>query len=104
MKTKTLQINNITCVKMLFGAVIISVFVYVYMVNLISFNTANRGRIADLISIRQSEVGELESQFLAESRKIDREVAMNLGLVKSVANDAVVVVRDSNSRLTLNEQ
>ncbi len=103
MTTRTLQINRIQFVKIISIAIVGAVFCYVYMINAISFNTAARERISDLISIRQSEISDLESQFLANSRKINREIARNLGLVKSVENEAIVVVRDSNTRLTFNE-
>ena len=103
MRTSTLQINRIQCVRLLFIAILAVVFSYVYMINTISFNAASRERISNLISVRQSEISDLETEFLMESRKIDRAIARNFGLVKSVEKEAIVVVRNNNTRLTFNE-
>jgi hypothetical protein len=103
MTIRTLQINRTKCIRILFVAILAVIFSYVYMINAISFNTASRERLSRIISIRQSEISELESQFLSESKKIDRLTAMNFGLVKSVENEAIIVVRDSNTRLTFND-
>ncbi len=103
MKTRTLQINRIQCVRILLVAILIVIFSYVYMINMISFNTASRESLSRLISVRQSEIGELENQLLNESKKIDRLNANNFGLVKSVENEAIIVVRNSNTRLTFND-
>ncbi|HRY31123.1 MAG TPA: hypothetical protein P5328_01925 [Candidatus Paceibacterota bacterium] len=102
-KTLQININRTGCVKTLSMVILGVVFSYVYMINAISFNTASREKVSDLISMRQSEISELESQFLSESKKIDLPVAKSLGLVKSMENETFVVVRQSNSRLTLNE-
>jgi hypothetical protein len=103
MKTRTLQINRTQCVRILLAAILIVIFSYVYMINMISFNTASRESLSQLVSVRQSEIGELENQLLNESKKIDRLNASNFGLVKSVENEAIIVVRNSNTRLTFND-
>ncbi len=103
MTINTLQINRTRCVRALFVAILGVVFTYVYMVNAISFNTASRERLSHMISVRQSEIGELESQLIAKSKEIDRDTALEFGLTKSIENEALVVVRQSNTRLTFNE-
>lgn len=106
MKTSTLQLNKINqtiCVRTLFGAIVVTAFLYIYMVNSIAFNAAAHQGIMRSVSIIQSEIGGLESELITESRNIDKTLAAQFGLVKTVENEAAVVLRDNSTRLTLNE-
>ncbi|HMP67416.1 MAG TPA: hypothetical protein PKA60_01565 [Candidatus Paceibacterota bacterium] len=78
-------------------------FLYVYFINSISFSTADRQNTFEMISVRQSEIGDLENKLISDTRKINIQMASAMGLSKSVVNEAIVIVRESSNRLTLNE-
>lgn len=103
MRTNKLQINQIAITKTLVFAIFAVIALYVYMIISMAFTTADREVIAKTISIRQSEIGELESRIIVESRNVSRDLAAQIGLSKSVADEALVVVRDVGTKLTLNE-
>jgi serine protease inhibitor ecotin len=106
MRTLQLQLNKIDdalCVKILIGAVVFTAFMYVYMVNSIAFNASSYQSVVKSASILQSQIGQLESSLIAENRKIEKSLAVEFGLSKTVENEANILVRESNTRLTLNE-
>jgi hypothetical protein len=106
MRTLQLQINKINdalCVKFLVAAICAVAFMYVYMVNSIAFNAAAHEDIVGMAAVLQSQIGQLESDLISENRKIEKSMAIDFGLTKTVENEAKVVLRDSNTRLTLNE-
>ena len=103
MKTSTLALNQTICVKVLFIAIILVIFSYVYMVNAIAFNAAARESSVAAAAVLESEIGDLESELLSVGRQNNKNLAIEFGLVKSVTNEALIVIRDTNTRLTLND-
>jgi hypothetical protein len=72
-------------------------------VNAVAFNTASRGELSDSVSILQSKISELELAVNEKSSQIDKEMAVNLGLTQKTENDKIFVLKNQNTRLTLNE-
>ena len=103
MSKKGLKLNQPRVIKMLSATILLSTFAYAYMINVIAFDTASRQTVAESVSIARSEISELESQLMREGRKNNKELAVEFGLVKSVVNEAIVIIRDNSTRLTLNE-
>lgn len=106
MRTLVTQLNNIDqtiCVRTLIATIAATAFLYAYMINSIAFNAAAHEDIMRSVSITQSEIGQLESQVIAENRNIKKSMAAEFDLVKTVENEAQIVVRDNSTRLTLNE-
>jgi len=101
--TKSRILNQEIYVKTLFALIVLTIFIYAYMVNMIAFNAAARGKAVESISILESQMSNLESELIIEGRKNNMELAANLGLVKPIANEVIVVVRDNSARLTFNE-
>jgi hypothetical protein len=106
MRTLKLQLNKIDdvlCVKGLIAIIAVTAFLYVYMVNTIAFNAAEYKDVVRKVSLTQSQIGTLESELIKENRNIEKTLASKYGLNKTVENEANIVVRQSNTRLTLNE-
>lgn len=105
MKRSKLKINidKVKMIRMLALLIVVSVFGYVYLVNVITFNIAQKSQIADQISVLNSEIGELELAIIDKKRDINRELAQEMGLTQEIENKAIFVLRGENTRLTFNE-
>lgn len=103
MQVNKIQNSQIIITRILFLIILSSMFLYVYFINSISFSTADRQNTFEMISVRQSEIGDLENKLISDTRKINIQMASAMGLSKSVVNEAIVIVRESSNRLTLNE-
>jgi len=101
-KVKTLKINQEKCVKSLFGVIILSIFLYVYMVNVVTFNVLSRSSLVKSISAIESGNSDLETNLISLDRQNSRELATEFGLSQPIINNTIVV-RDYGTRLTLNE-
>lgn len=85
------------------SAIAILVFVYIYLINTIAYSISDRQKLSEIITLKQSEIYNLESLLLSESRKFNKDMAFNYGLTKTVVNEALVITRDNSNRLTFNE-
>jgi hypothetical protein len=103
MKTKTLQINKEKCVQALFVLTIVAIFTYIYLVNAVAFNVASRVQTVKQTAVLRSEINQLEGKMISLNQEFDRELAQQFGLTENVTNKTLVVVRNQNSRLTLND-
>ncbi len=98
-----LNMNRVLLTRTLMVAIFCTAVLYVYFVGAIAFAAETRSQISDSISQYQSEISELEFSLINEARSINRASAVGMGLVQSVENEVVVVMRDSKTRLTFNE-
>lgn len=105
MKTSKLKINinRVRIIQMLFLMIIFSVFGYVYLVNMITFDIAQKGKIADKISVVSSQIGDLELAIIEKKKDFSREQAYEMGLTQEIENKTIFVLRGKNTRLTFNE-
>jgi len=105
MKIKKLQINidRVRMIQIIFALIIISVFSYVYMVNMIAFDIAQKGKIINQIALVNSEIGDLELTFIEKKKNLNENLAIEIGLTNKIENETIYVVRGKNTRLTFNE-
>jgi hypothetical protein len=105
MTTKTLKINinRVYVIRTLLVAIFCTAAMYIYFIGSIAFSADMRSQISSSVIQLQSEISGLEFDLISASGSIDRSVASELGLIKSVENEAVVVVRNGKTRLTFNE-
>jgi hypothetical protein len=105
MKTRKLKlnINQIRIIQILFLSIIVSVFGYVYMVNSIAFDIAQKGKITNQIALMNSEIGDLEFVILESKKEMTKDLAGELNLTQEIENDTIFVLRGKNTRLTFNE-
>lgn len=105
MKIKKLKINieRVRLIQIFFVAIVVSIFSYVYMVNMIAFDIAQKGKITNQISVVNSEIGDLELAFIEKKKELNESVAYEIGLTQKIENEAIYVVRGKNTRLTFND-
>jgi len=105
MKTSKLKlnINQVRLIQISFLAIIVSIFGYVYMVNAIAFDIAQKGKIATEIALINSEIGDLEYAILESKKEMTEELAIEMNLTQKIENDTIFVLRGKNTRLTFNE-
>lgn len=105
MKIAKLKINidRVKAIRILLGLIVLSVFGYVYLVNAITFNIAQKGKIVNQISVINSEIGELELAIIDQKKDISKEMAYEFGLTQEIENKTIFVLRGENTRLTFNE-
>ncbi|MFA7193893.1 MAG: hypothetical protein WC087_03175 [Candidatus Paceibacterota bacterium] len=75
---------------------------YVYLINATVMNTAQLGKIEELVVDTRSEISQLEFKLIEENKNFTKEYASRIGLVD--VEEPVFVARNSNSGLSLNEQ
>ncbi len=102
MISKTEQ-TQVTCTRILFGAVVALILAYLYTVNSTAFSAAAQERFADEIAETQSTIGELELDYIEKNNTIHPELATEYGLVKMEKTEAVFVARNSTEKLSFNE-
>lgn len=105
MKTRKLKIkiNQVRLIQITFLSIIFCIFSYVYMVNAIAFDIAQKSQIIDKIAVMNSEVGELELEIIEVKESINRELAMEYELTQQIQNETIFVLRGDNTRLTFND-
>jgi len=105
MKTNKLKlnINRIRSIQCLFLAIIVSIFGYVYMVNMIAFDIAQKGKIANEIAVVNSQIGDLEFSIIESKKEMTEDLAKEFNLTQEIENDTIFVLRGKNTRLTFNE-
>ena len=103
MKTNKLKLNQVRLVQCLFLAVVTSIFGYVYMVNMITFDIAQKGKIANELAVVNSQIGDLEFSIIEAKKELTAELAKEFNLIQEIENDTIFVLRGKNTRLTFNE-
>ena len=103
LKLKMNIVSRKRLIQFLFVSTIMLIFSYVYMVNMIAFDTAKKGNLVEQISVVNSEVGILELSIIEKKKDINEELAMEMGLVQKIENKTTFVLRGENTRLTFNE-
>jgi hypothetical protein len=105
MKIKKLKINisQVRLIQVLFVLTIFTIFSYIYMVNAITFDIAQKGKITNQISVINSEISDLELALIDKKKELSRDLAYEIGLTQEIENDTIYVVRGKNTRFTFNE-
>ena len=105
MKTNKLKINisQVRTIQCMFLAIIVSVFGYVYMVNMITFDIAQKGKTTNEIALVNSQIGDLEFTIIESKKEMTQELAKEFNLTQKIENDTIFVLRGKNTRLTFNE-
>ena len=105
MNIKKLKINisQTRLIQILFLAIVFTIFSYIYMINMITFDIAQKGKIANEISVVNSEISDLELNLIQQKKSLTQEVAYEMGLTQEIQNETIYVVRGNNTRFTLNE-
>jgi hypothetical protein len=84
-KVKSLIFQNIKLVMvLLFGACIVSVFVYVLAVNMTVRNVAKRQAMETELSRLGTKLSELEFQYIRQKNSITLDYAKKLGFVSAI--------------------
>jgi cell division protein FtsB len=105
MKTtiKKINENQILMVRVLLAVVLVLIFSYLYFVNNTAFSAAAYERTSDQIAETKSEIGELELVYIEKTRKINKEMAADFGLVETQEVNAKFARRNTATKLTFNE-
>lgn len=103
MKTSKIKINQIQLIQGMTVAIFVSIFAYVYMVNMITFDIAQKGKVANEIAVINSQIGDLEFSIIEKRKELNEVVAKEFNLTQKIENDTIFVLRGKNTRLTFNE-
>lgn len=99
-----MDINRVIIIKALFLVIIFSIFSYVYMINVITFDINQHQKTINDISIIKTEIGDLELKIVDKKRELSRQMAIDIGLTQEIENNTIFVLRGENTRLTFNKQ
>lgn len=105
MKIRNLKINisQVRLIQILFVLTIFTIFSYIYMVNAIAFDVAQKGKITNQIAVVNSEISDLELNLIEKKKGLNQEMAYEIGLTQEIENETIYVVRGKNTRFTFNE-
>jgi len=85
----------------LIAAIGVSLFLYVYFVNVATFHTAERQHVEDGIIDTKSLISQLELEIIEMNRSVTQEYAYALGF--TTIDEVQFVERDTTVSLSLNE-
>jgi len=104
MKQNIQKIKVHTMIKIGVAMLALTVMSYVYLVNAATFDTAKSQKLSEEISVVQSEISELEFAYIEKTKSISLNSAAQYALVPNKKESKKILVsRDSNVRLTLNQ-
>jgi len=87
----------------LIAIAVLSIVLYLYLVNSTAFNAAAQEKMSDRIAEMQSHIGELELSFIEKNATIDKNLASDFGLVKADESSKIFATRNQTSKLSFNE-
>ncbi|OHA58672.1 MAG: hypothetical protein A2571_02795 [Candidatus Vogelbacteria bacterium RIFOXYD1_FULL_44_32] len=104
--TRSLALRNFEQkIILVFGAVLLlEAFVYIYLVNNSIYNVVVRKEAEEMISLTETEITGLVSQYMDLSQKVTMELARERGFVDAPAGLTVAVVAKPTVAFTSNNE